>query len=302
MRSDAAPALDQSISPTWTGNHTFDNTIVDNTGVLVGLSSFINGPNAGTQTPLQYANVEIAGNSTNTLNGGNVVQFEFSNDDSAAFLGFAKSRGATKGALAALQSGDNVAEINAIGTDGSNWIDSAYFDINVDGTVSSGIIPMRFAWGSVNSAGVFNEHMRLSSNAILTVGDSVNSTYNLINLNPEPAETNPLIQFKNPSQTNVGVTFETQGNGSYTFDGGGFSPIFAIEGNGATVDNLEVFGATTANPAAVGMLAEGTDANIDIDFIPKGTGTLSLNGARGVICSGTPTVSFATVDGLITHC
>lgn len=51
MRSDGAPALSQSIVPTWTGTHTFNNTIV---GSISGSSGSTTG-NAATATALQTA-------------------------------------------------------------------------------------------------------------------------------------------------------------------------------------------------------------------------------------------------------
>jgi hypothetical protein len=254
MRSDAAPAISQAISPTWTGNHTFQNNIIEDNGLLVGLNSFITDGLPG--DPLTFTNVQIAGNSTNTLNGGNVAQFEFSNDDSAAFLSFAKSRGTTKGQNVALQVNDNVLELNAVGADGTHWIDGAYFDADVDAAVSSGVMPMRFAWGAQNSAGVFNEHMRLASNATLTIGDLINSSYNQVSIVPEAPGTNPLIFIRNPTQTNVGLNFNVQGTGpiGFSYGGSAFTPLFTLVPASATVQ-INSFGAGYVCSGSGGLLS-----------------------------------------------
>lgn len=71
MRSDAAPALSQAISPTWSGNHTFSNPI---TGSVTGSSGSTTG-NAATATALQTARtingVSFDGTANITIPGAN---------------------------------------------------------------------------------------------------------------------------------------------------------------------------------------------------------------------------------------
>jgi hypothetical protein len=48
--------------------------------------------------------------------------------------------------------------------------------------------------------------------------------------------------------------------------------------------------------------AEVSAGNINIVFTPAGTGTLLIGTHAGLSCTGTPTSSFATVNGIVTHC
>lgn len=70
MRSDAAPALDVTISPTWSGNHTFDNDMVVH-GLAVGL-----GANA-ISSNVAFGASALAANTTGSENvaiGGSALQ------------------------------------------------------------------------------------------------------------------------------------------------------------------------------------------------------------------------------------
>ncbi|UOF76952.1 hypothetical protein [Bacteriophage sp.] len=53
MRSDAAPALSQSIAPTWTGAHAFSNTITQTSN---SATAFQSGPNGGTNPVFRLVN------------------------------------------------------------------------------------------------------------------------------------------------------------------------------------------------------------------------------------------------------
>ena len=70
MRSDAAPALDQGITPTWTGAHAFSNTIAQSSP---SATAFRSGANAATpsfqvdnSTPSQASGIKITGKADGT--------------------------------------------------------------------------------------------------------------------------------------------------------------------------------------------------------------------------------------------
>lgn len=46
----------------------------------------------------------------------------------------------------------------------------------------------------------------------------------------------------------------------------------------------------------------GSGASVGLNFVTAGSGTLSVNGTAGLSCSGTPSSSFASVNGIVTHC
>ena len=102
----------------------------------------------------------------------------------------------------------------------------------------------------------------------------------------------------NGSDSYVNINFDTYGTGSVLFTSHSFGDTeFAVYGNGAA-DYLSV-GSNAGSPT---LAANGTDANVNINFLPKGTGVLQLNGSPGVTCSGAPSSSFTSTKGLVTHC
>lgn len=70
--------------------------------------------------------------------------------------------------------------------------------------------------------------------------------------------------------------------------------------DGTNVNYLDfVPNATTVAPALKSL---GSDTNISLNLVPKGTGVIQVGGTAGVTCSGTPTSSFAATKGIVTHC
>jgi endosialidase-like protein len=91
LRSDGAPALDQSIVPTWTGTHTFSNATY---------SALFTGGNVGIGQSTPVAPLHIGSNSATTTGPGVLLSRPFTSasvgghgfiDDTAVNLGFAGS-------------------------------------------------------------------------------------------------------------------------------------------------------------------------------------------------------------------
>lgn len=84
MRSDGAPALSQAIDPTWSGRHTFQDTIVSSVGIRVGSDSRIY--RDGAQTIRTNASLVVDGGlKSNTLAAasGNLI---FRTDDGITLM------------------------------------------------------------------------------------------------------------------------------------------------------------------------------------------------------------------------
>jgi len=64
MTSDSAPALDQTIAPTWTGVHTFDNTVFVNNSQLTSIGTFNSPTSLDSQTSPIYVNQSVVDTST----------------------------------------------------------------------------------------------------------------------------------------------------------------------------------------------------------------------------------------------
>lgn len=131
--------------------------------LLIGLTTAITNGDA------QYVSVENAGRPGQV--GGNEGLFQFSADASCSFVGFFKTRATTKGLFnVAVQAQDDLGEVNFAGSDGTNFVKAGFFTAVADGTVSSGIVPMRYSWGNMDPAGALPENMRLDSSGNLIIG------------------------------------------------------------------------------------------------------------------------------------
>lgn len=75
----------------------------------------------------------------------------------------------------------------------------------------------------------------------------------------------------------------------------------------SAVDNLKITNAATANPATVSASAVGSDTNINLNLVSKGTGVIQCNGnpctqtiASGTAALGTTSISSATCATVVT--
>ena len=105
------------------------------------------------------------------------ARFDASTAGPAAF--YAKSRGsiATAGAV---QSGDTLMQLTALGddggTDGQITVNGGSISAVVDGSVSSGTVPTKWTWSTMNAAGALAERMELTSAGLLAMGTGGSST------------------------------------------------------------------------------------------------------------------------------
>jgi hypothetical protein len=72
---------------------------------------------------------------------------------------FAKSRGAGVGTHAIVQSGDDLLEIRASGSNGTDFVNAGTLSCEVSGTVSGSIIPTRWIFNTMNAAGTLGSRV-----------------------------------------------------------------------------------------------------------------------------------------------
>lgn len=131
------------------------------------------------------------------------------------------------------------------------------------------------------------------------VVDDGGPSVNLINLQPGVAGDPDFIWFGGPSSdANTSLNLSVKGTGNYSFYTGGSlfgatNRQFLIGAVAGAVDYLQIFGSTTGNPGLPSINAGGSDANIDIQLVPKGSGQLRLAGGSQFSANG----SVATVLG-----
>lgn len=88
--------------------------------------------------------------------------FEFSADANAGAVTIHKSRGTTAGTVTTVQNGDTVGQFAFAPADGTNYLRGARLRALVNGAVSTGNVPVDFAF-DVSSANSYKETLRLTS-------------------------------------------------------------------------------------------------------------------------------------------
>jgi hypothetical protein len=102
------------------------------------------------------------------------------------------------------------------------------------------------------------------------------------------------------ASTNIGANFVSKGTGSLAFYTNGSVAQLNITHTASAVNYLQATGSATGS--GVTLSAQGSDTNIDINLVPKGTGSTVYTG--GVTVNGTLTAQTATLrntQNLITY-
>lgn len=161
------------------------------------------------------------------------------NDATGSAVIIGKSRGTVVGSFTAVSSGDDVGSVSFEATDGTSLLEIARVRANVDGAVSTGVIPSRLTFTTTNSLGGANERMRIDSSG--NVGIATNAPATTLDLNGTFA-----IRSSSNSQTGaVTITAPTTGLVRLT---GAITAVQGVAGgaNGERVTLLNKSGSTVA--------------------------------------------------------
>jgi hypothetical protein len=111
--------------------------------------------------------VQIHGLSTDA----HAAVYRWANSTGGAAHSMAKSRGATVGSRAIVQSGDTLGTISFFGDDGTNWPAAANIVAAVDGTPGAGDMPGRLVFSTTaDGAASATERMRIDSSGNVNIG------------------------------------------------------------------------------------------------------------------------------------
>lgn len=86
-----------------------------------------------------------------------------------------KSRGATVGTYTAVTSGDQIGVMAFDGADGTNGVTGAHVRATVDGSVSTGIVPMRLEFRTMNSGGTLDTRFTVFNDGGINTGTGTTS-------------------------------------------------------------------------------------------------------------------------------
>lgn len=223
----------------------FDSTtgkVIQNSGIIVDDSNAISG-----LTQLDCDNVRLNGNTVSTTNtngnlnlmpdgtgivlcgdstaisGGSSTIFRlqvaaggkqclptfgsFINSANGTNFTFAKSRSTTIGSFVALQNGDQIAEFDSFGDDGTTFRSTGAVKFSVSGSVSTGIVPSQCIIYTTNTSGVQTAALTISNaqacnfaNGITFAGGSSLNNYT-------DSTFTPTLNFGGAT---TGITYTTQ--------------------------------------------------------------------------------------------
>lgn len=97
------------------------------------------------------------------------------------------------------------------------------------------------------------------------------------------------------TDTNIGNVYETKGTGTHDFNTNS-AKQFGVDGVASAVNFLQVGGAIATGTPFVNAL--GTDTNIGINLVPKGTGSIQMGGTTVINTSKMPVTSSFTTGSL----
>ena len=168
---------------------------------------------------------------------------------------FAKRASGSPGLEGAVADGERLLKLSASGHDGTSYIEGARIDFEVDGAVSTGILPGRLVFRTRHSGGGMNERMTIKSDGKIGINEStpgyqldVNGNFSANSININDAFTLPTTDGTN------GQVLQTDGSGTLSWSSiSGSSGLEQITENGNTGFRL-----TGSDPNNYGDIGENS--------------------------------------------
>jgi hypothetical protein len=184
-----------------------DDTNPDSTPFVIANDGAV-----GIGTTAPAATLNVVGSATiqvDTMNNAQLIGTTFRADATGNRVVLRKSRSGTIGTNTIVQSGDVVGQIIYRAADGTNYIDLASVNAEVDGTPGTGSMPGRLTFSTTaNGASTVTERMRIDSGGKVGIGgaagagekvtltgnlpSSSNNSFGYLNLATIPSETTLL--------------------------------------------------------------------------------------------------------------
>jgi hypothetical protein len=203
-----------------------------------------------------------------------VVAIAYGNHASGASYTGYKTRAVTTAPTTAVANNDSILRLSARAADGTNFISAAFNQVEVDGTVSAGIVPTRYVWQTMDSTGSLAERLRLTSSGNVGIGTA------------SPADMLDVEKDQN-ADTAAAVTNTTNGTGAQA------RMSLASGGN-----QLDIAATSSSNSGFAGAAYIWNEANTNLLFATNSTewmrigitGHLSFTGTTPAIsaCGTSP--------------
>jgi hypothetical protein len=287
------------------GSLNFAGSTIITTGTNTNL--FINPNGTGRtifDTDTEFASsvsIQVASVSANA----DFVLGTFSATDSNASVYYMyKSNSTTVGSFSPVVNGEILGLITARGDDGAAFQNSGSIAFNVQGSVSSGIVPGQITFSTVNTSGVLTQAMAISNAQIVTLANALPVGSGGLGITTTPA--NGQIPIGNG--TNYVASTLTEGNGITITNGAGSITIAADAGGlewsgvagttqAAAIDSgyvIQNAGATTVTLPATADLG----STVAIQGLGAGGWVLTANAGQTIQVGSAATSSGGTVTSV----
>ena len=156
------------------------------------------GTNTATNSHIfDQAKLGIVGEGAGTQTGATITGYSGTTPTARPIVLLQRSRGTASGSFTPVASGDALGSLIFRGTDGGGFAASSQVRGEVDGTVSSSIVPGRLLFLTSDSSGVSQERLRIDSAGNVTIGSGAASTY--FHLKSRVAGDSPTLRISNDS-------------------------------------------------------------------------------------------------------
>jgi hypothetical protein len=230
------------------------------------------------QTGIPNPSIQLTGKGTSPFDQPAYHSFAHhgNNPTYTNYLTFTKSRGTTENSKTAVASGDRLGMLRFNGADGTNYIAGTEIYVDVDGTVSTNVVPSRIVFSTMNTSGTAAERVRI------TAGGSI-------------------VQSNTPSNSLVFDANHTSFTGRQAAFPGRFT-IGPIE-NGYPEIGYNFYTSNSvytkiANDTAWGI-GFGVANRMDFKYAGSGTGTFSWNTFMSITSGGVIRIANFTTNGLV---
>jgi hypothetical protein len=160
-----------------------------------------------------------------------------------------------------------------------------------------------FGSGERSAGELARQIVALPNGDLALGGDSNDCAFKILNqtgvdsdnrfeIQAAPTTFNPALRSRG-SDTNVGIGFDTKGNGQIVITQDFTRTLMKVQGGVDAVNWLNVSASPAGNPVTVAVDTTSSDSDVDIAFFPKGTGLLrfgSLSASSDVPITGYITI------------
>lgn len=280
MRSDAAPALDQTIAPTWTGRHTFASTSTTGTGATAGSVFTYNSLTTGDGLSV----------SSSSATSGNLVKITSTSTAAASstLTGLNIAMSGANGTTAQTVTGASISVTNTNATSGTN----VGLTLTASGATTNNeaikITAGRLNW---TAAGAFNTQQLVFSGSSPVLSLYVDSSAQMV-FRDESSGGNLVIE-PNSARRQVYIAADESYGFSNSNNSSSGSVDWSILRVAANTARITSGGAGTSNHTGAGNLILGTSAGA---IGTSGKGVLAFTLSTAPSTSPTDTVQVYSND------